>query len=245
MHPDEHLEALRRESAAFAAAARKGADDGRVPSCPEWTVADLVDHLGHVHRFFTNIVRTRSTTWVKPPDAGDASVDWFESGAAQLAAALEEAGPDSPAWNWSGENQRAAWQYRRMAQETAVHRWDAELAHGTPNSIEVELAIDGVDEMLDVFVPAGLREKGDGAADISVGGSVHLHATDSPHGEWIVRIEKGELLVGHGHEKGDVAVRGTASDLLLYLWGRVDTDRFEVFGDESILTQVKQHLVVS
>ena len=36
----------------------------------------------------------------------------------------------------------------------------------------------------------------------------------------------------HGHAKGDVALRGTASDLLLWAWNRVPVDdRFEVFGD--------------
>src|SRR5437870_448063 len=142
MHPDEHLEAIRRESAAFADAARVGfGSDGRVPSCPDWTMRDLVDHLGHVHRFFTNIVRLRATDWVQPPPAGDPSVEWFEEGAGGLVEVLEEAGVDSPAWNWSGENQRSRWQYRRMAQETAVHRWDAERAarHGGPTPIETEL----------------------------------------------------------------------------------------------------------
>jgi MDMPI C-terminal domain len=32
-----------------------------------------------------------------------------------------------------------------------------------------------------------------------------------------------------------VAVRGTASDLLLLLWNRVSADRFEVFGDAELL----------
>jgi hypothetical protein len=132
-------------------------------------------------------------------------------------------------WTFPGGGETVRFWFRRQAEETAVHRWDAQLAAtAAPEPIDVEVAVAGVDELLDVFL-ASRR--------VDLGGSVHFHATDSPHGEWIVRnADDGSVLVGHGHEKGDVALRATASDLLLWLWGRpVAESALEVFGDEAVL----------
>ena len=68
--------------------------------------------------------------------------------------------------------------------------------------------------------------------------TVHLHATDDvpDHaGEWMISVAD-EVTWSHDHGKGDVAVRGAASDLLLLAWGRLDpaADAFEVFGDGDI-----------
>lgn len=238
VHPDEHLAAIRTETNLLAVAARRGLD-AVVPACPGWDVASLLAHVGQVHRFWTGTLRQGDGTMGPRPEVPDSvTVDWFEAGAAELLADLEEAGPDRPMWNWSGRDQRARWLYRRMAQETSVHRWDAQSAHGVQEPIETELATDGVDEVLDVFLPAYLDDV-DNPGEVSLGGSVHLHATDTPHGEWVLRLDKGELLLGHSHEKGDVAVRAPASDLLLLLWGRVALDAVEVFGDAEILTRLR------
>lgn len=243
MHKDELIASLRADAAAFSAAAATGLT-ADVPSCPGWTVESLTNHLGRVHRWFTASVRTGTTEQLPfPKRPAEVSVGWFDEGAAELATALEDSEPDRPAWNWSGTNLTVRWITRRVAQETAVHRWDCQLASGRPDPIDTELALDGVDEVLDVFFPASLNElDAETRAAADLGGSIHLHATDSPHGEWLIRLDKGELLVGHGHEKGDVAVRATASDLLLYMWGRydyTDADRFETFGDTAVLDRMR------
>jgi uncharacterized protein (TIGR03083 family) len=113
-----------------------------------------------------------------------------------------------------------------MAHETTIHRVDAELAAGRPvGPIAPDLAVDGIDEVLTVFVPVfgPDRSPGDGR-------TVHLHATDT-EGEWLVRFDPGAVTVETGHAKGDAAVRGPAGELLLWLWGRRPLDGLEVFGD--------------
>ncbi len=119
-----------------------------------------------------------------------------------------------------------------MAQETAVHRWDAQAALGDPEPIEPELACDGIDEVLDVIVPSRLRGPED--AREGHGETYHFHRTDGP-GEWLVRFDAQGATVTREHAKGDVAVRGAASDLLLFLWGRLPGERLEVLGDASLL----------
>ena len=238
MHPDELLEAIRREGAALAEAL--GHDlSAEVPTCPGWTLETLANHCGRIHRWATAAVRSRATERPEFP-ARPPVIDheWVEEGVAELAAALEAAGPDEPCWNFMGQPPETRFWFRRQAHETSVHRWDAQKARrADPEPIETELALDGIDELVDVILPLGYS--GD-----DIGGSVHLHATDSPHGEWLIVTKDGELLVGHDHQKADVAVRATASDLLLWLWGRLPLDGpgFEVFGEPAVAARLREVL---
>jgi uncharacterized protein (TIGR03083 family) len=224
------LDAIRAESAALASAARKGLD-APVPSCPDWDVRELVLHTARVHRWVTEIVRTRAQErperFPARPD-GDIA-DWFERGADTLIVTLEAVDPDEPLWNWSRGPQAASFWPRRMAQETAMHRWDGESAHGSATPIDSALAVDGINEMFDVFLSSGRL-----ADDATLSGSLHLHAIDAD-GEWLVRIDGGKLAVTHEHAKGDAAVRGSASDLLLFVWNRVPASSLEVFGDDDVV----------
>jgi uncharacterized protein (TIGR03083 family) len=232
MHPDELLEAIRTDGAAVSAAFADAPRDLTVPSTPAWTTEQLVGHLGRVHRWVTAMVRTRAderAEFPKRPEVIDSQ--WFDEGVTELTAALEEAGPDEKMWTFDHGGGTSRFWYRRQAEETAVHRWDLQHALGKAEPIDTEVALAGVDELLDVFFhgrPAQL------------GGSIHFHATDSPHGEWIVTTDAddGSLLVGHGHEKGDAALRATASDLLLWMWGRpIDESGLEVFGEAALIEQ--------
>jgi len=245
--PDKafYLAALARDTQAFADTARRGMQPD-VPGCPGWTVHDLVIHLGDVYTFWTLVVESRAR------DAGpirerltpereqrnndpafrqpDFVLEWFQRCAGKLETTLAAADPDEPVFTWWPPDQRAGWVQRRMAQETAVHRWDIEQSHGIEQPIERGLARDGVDEALDVHLP-------DRVADTDVRGngeSFHFHQTDGD-GEWVVRFGPDGVLVSREHLKADVAVRGSASDLLLFQWGRVGAERLEVIGDISLL----------
>lgn len=236
MHPDELVAALRAESGVLARTAARDLD-APVPTCPEWDVRRLLNHLGRVHRWATTIVRVRAEEPPKfPPRPEVVDVEWFEEGVAELAAALEEAGPEEPIWTFPGGGGRSRFWFRRQAVETAIHRIDVQLAFGSHEPMDVELALAGIDEMLDVYLTP---RRGD------LGGTVHFHTTDSAHGEWTVLDDPdgSGLMIGHGHEKGDVALRTTASDLLLWLWGRpVPGDRLEVLGDATILERWRSNL---
>ena len=228
---DAQLGALWRDGLALADAAEQAGLDAAVPCCPGWTVADLLWHTGEVHLFWRTCV---AEGWEEPsayvePDRplGDMLVPWYRDGVQRTVEVLTTTDADAPLWTWTPTGRTAAWVVRRMAQETAVHRWDAEAAAGEPSSIDAELAVDGVDEFFEFFTGSAVE----GAA--AVGGTVHLHATDAD-GEWLVDAG---MQVRREHAKGDAAVRGTASDLLLLLWRRVGLDddgRFEVFGDADV-----------
>ncbi len=159
----------------------------------------------------------------------DVAVDWFCSAAEQLVTTLTVADPDEPVWTWA-QQKDVAFVCRRMAQETAVHRWDAESAAGDPSPVEAGIATDGVDEFLDMWLPGEERPFN------RPGESIHLHQTDG-EGEWVLYCRSEGIAVERSHAKGSVAVRAPASDLLLLLWRRVPPKDVEVFGDEQLLKE--------
>ena len=112
-----------------------------------------------------------------------------------------------------------------------MHRWDVESATTSPEPIEASQAKDGVDEVLDVFVPNRMQ------FDVLAGSgeTIHLHATDIDDGEWMLHLRPDRVDWESGHAKGHVAARGTASDLLLLLWSRLPPNRLEIFGDVKLL----------
>jgi uncharacterized protein (TIGR03083 family) len=230
MEVAHYVRHLRADGAALAAAARRDLG-ASVPSCPGWTVGDLVFHTGEVHRGKTLIVEQGLQSppeWESPKDLPDEHlVEWFEEGLEKLAQVLETSDPNQPVWNWSSRApQTVAFWPRRMAHETSVHRWDAQAAVGTPDPIDSDLAADGVEEFFFVHMP---EEESHRPLD----GTIHLHRTDGP-GEWFVRFDASGVNVTREHEKGDVAVRGPASDLVLLLWRRIRPQDVEIFGDAAV-----------
>lgn len=237
--PERYLEQLRSDGAALGAAAALDTS-ARVPGCPDWDVAALVGHTGVIHRWVAEILRTRaqerpSRRGFAPPEGGPAVLEWYSAGLDLLVRALEDTGPDAAVWNWARPTAPSAFWFRRMAQETAVHRWDAESATGTPEPVAQDLAVDGIAELLESFLP--LLPAAGPPPDL--GGSLHVHTTDT-EGEWTVRPGPGRLEVEQGHGRGDAAVRGAASDLLLALWGRPVFDRLETFGDPSVVERWRE-----
>jgi len=229
----EHIDVIRDESRALVAAAESAGLDARVPSCPDWAVADLLGHQGTVQRWAAGIVEARATEARFPADVGRPSdpaalPDWVRAGSAHLVDVLTSTPSDAELWTFAGPGAAAFW-FRRQAQEVALHRVDAELAAGTRSPLDAALARDAIDEFFDVIAPLRLRERmvGDGE-------TVHLHCTDG-EGEWLARLTPTGVEVERAHAKGDVAARGTASDLVLVLRGRRGVDAVEVFGDAAVL----------
>jgi uncharacterized protein (TIGR03083 family) len=216
--------------------------DASIPACPAWTMADLVWHVGQVHEFWREVVDRKLTDLKhftrdeRPSEAG--LLSWYRHGVTRLVDVLTAADPDAHVWTWSSQHD-VGFVIRRMAQETAVHRWDAEDAIGGQHVIPTDLAADGIDEFLQFFT----ARKADGAAPL--GGTVHVHTTDI-EGEWLVGDPRPDrdgnaLSLSYEHAKGDAALRGTAETLLLALWRRRTIDDLEVFGDRAIAERLLAH----
>jgi uncharacterized protein (TIGR03083 family) len=239
-----YLSFLRHDAEALLSAA-SGHLERPVPSCPGWSVERLVGHVGRVYRWTAAWVASGATPWDSPsasrgeapqveraPD-GEAVLPWTEAAVDLLVTTLEAVDPSSTVATWAGEQPAIFWP-RRMAIETALHRWDVQNATGDAAPVDPELASYAIDEFFGIILPQRAAE-GIEALD-AADRSLHLHATDIP-GEWLVtlRPRPRDMEVEHVHAKGDVAARGAASDLLLFLWNRGGVDRLEVFGERELL----------
>jgi uncharacterized protein (TIGR03083 family) len=237
MDPGAYLAAARANAAGLAAAARAAGPDAPVPTCPEWRVSDLLDHIRAVHAYVDGIVGSRATESparpvLAPVPEGEDPVSAFEAGAEQLLATLAAADLDTDVWNWSaGEPAPVTFWHRRMAHELVIHRADAESATGQQTPVDPpDLAVDGIDEFFEVILPRVSDRGGLGGLE----GSFHFHATDVP-GEWQVELAPGRLEVRRQHAKAAVAVRAPASELELFIYNRRPADGLEVFGEAARL----------
>ena len=226
-----------------------GADlSATVPTAPDWTLADLLRHIGGNLRAVEQAVRTgvgEHATDVGPGDDPAALDAWLAEGAEAAAATLRSAGPDAQAQIWDIRWPTAAWA-RRAAHDLVVHRADAAGTVGAAYRVDGDLAVDAVDEFLDLL--SGLAAAGAGAggagttagADPGPGGTVHLHATDADPGlpaEWLLVPDPPGFRWRHAHERATVAVRAPLADLLRVVTRRLppDADGVEVVGDRAVL----------
>jgi uncharacterized protein (TIGR03083 family) len=244
---DMWLEELRTDGEAFRAVVAEADPAADVPSCPGWTISDLVSHLGGQYGWVRNHLVRGMTTMPDVPrsdaaggPAPDDALTWWCEQFDSLVDTLDVLDPEMPAWNWAPQAKRAAFWHRRMAHETSVHRWDAQMAIGRAEPIAASLAADGVAEVLDTWLPAGRR-----AIEADATGLVALGATDVEY-EWNVRLRGGGVALldtetifdDDEHRPGAVA-SGSASDLLLALWGRVGFDVLDISGDEALLNALR------
>ncbi len=204
-----------------------------VPGCPGWTVADLLRHIGLVHRFAVAVVRAGGPELDQDAFDRDADVPgeealagWVRAGHRELVHTLTEAPADLSCWTfWPAPQSREFW-IRRQLHETAIHRIDAELAAGLPPTpLAPELAADGIDELLtglapfEPFYASTPRRLTVVAQDAGCAWTV----TIGPHPPAVVR----------GQEPADCTLTGPADALYGYVWNRTD-DGVAVDGDTAL-----------
>ena len=237
------------------AGALDGADlSARVPTCPDWSLRELVVHLGGSQRWVDRMVRARSPEELPeedtpgydgPSDSSPESlVAWLTDGAERLAEALREAGPATTMWSWTPQRDSGFWA-RRMAHETVIHRADAYAAiPGATYELAPDVAADCLDEWLDVVtLAASMADEDLRALRPRAGATLHLHATDGPEAlegeeaEWLIEITDDGPVWRRAHEKATVALRGPVTDVLRVFYRRLppETETVEVLGDAELL----------
>jgi uncharacterized protein (TIGR03083 family) len=218
-----------------------------IPACPDWTLRQLVTHVGRAHRWAAEITRTRSDVFIpfrevpdgKLPDDRAEQMAWLRSGAVRIVDAVREADSDL-VWSFAGPAPAVFW-IRRMAHETLVHRADAQLAAGAEPepAIDAEVAADAIDEWLTLLTRGILGDDRQTTA-LPAGVALHIHATEDGlggRGEWMIRHDADVLTVEPGHGKGDAALTGPAASLLLVLMRRrpVSDPAVTVYGDSAVV----------
>lgn len=240
----------------FAVAVASTDLEARVPSCPDWTAYDLVRHLGNVHSWAATIVETgrRAVGQNDEPPSRKPRVvsEWYAGKAEDLYEVLRSIDPEKPCWNFAFDTGGAGFWRRRQTHETTIHSIDLFGATGRDLEIETDLAADGVDEVLTVFLHR-MHHRGFPA---ELTAPVCLVATDTDRA-WTVTprpvvtdpaaavpaqprgssteaapalIEGPPLVVDRRHPQAD-QVAAPAAVLYQALWGRRPTSDLTLTGD--------------
>ncbi|WP_371629840.1 maleylpyruvate isomerase family mycothiol-dependent enzyme [Streptomyces sp. NBC_00341] len=243
------LRLIDERSTAFRAAIAAAPDlDAQVPTCPEWTLLDLVQHLGEGRRAWAATVAAGPDAVAKAecedappaPRERQAMLDWLAASTQELLDALREAGPDRGCWTWWGASQSprtCGAVARHQLQQIAVHTYDAQLTVGTPQPLPDEVALDGIEEFLFTCnaTPSPWPHKPT---------TIDYHATEGR--SWRLTVDgdgarstripaptaRGAL------EAAGLSVSGKAGELVLALYDRIGLESLEVSGDREIFDQL-------
>lgn len=225
--------------------------EAKVPSCPDWTAKQLAHHVARTYLYQVACIRTGEFPQQPPSVPADADpIGALNEGYAQLAAVFEERGPGERAPTWHGPDQTVGFWIRRMCLETVVHRVDAEQVAGLELApIPADVAVDGVDEFLDLFIGylsaqwaehfADVLARADPRPLLVTGGGRSWTLEAHPEG---VSVRPALAVPGSepsGEASGETATRieGEPEELLLWLWGRVGDRSVRREGDAALLEQ--------
>jgi uncharacterized protein (TIGR03083 family) len=232
--PDDYAVILGELQSEFAAALKQADPDLPVPSCGDWSVGDLADHLAGIHHWAAAMARDEDEVPLPVPlDL----VATYEAQAAELRETLAALGAETTGRILNGltEDGRGpvAFWFRRQVHETLIHLWDIRWALGleAPEATP-ELWADTVDEALTVMYPRQIALK----RTRKVVTRIELTATDVDHA-WAL---------GAPNAVQKVSVAGLARDLALLLWGRIPptSPGLNVTGDQAALAEALSRALV-
>jgi hypothetical protein len=133
-----------------------------------------------------------------------------------------------------------------MAQETVIHRIDAELAAGVePLPVPADLAADGIDEVLVCFLAYDSVAYSEClVADLADydGATVRI---DTESGSWLVQLGPDVVSVDRGSADAEAVIRGSEGAVLQWLWRRVGNSAVELEGNRAAVGKLHNLLGVA
>jgi uncharacterized protein (TIGR03083 family) len=229
---DEYLAALQLDAARLAEVAGMGLDLP-VPSCPGWTVEDVVRHTATVYLHKVECMQAGAAPDDWPPAELQRRepLELYDSATRELLEELISRSPDEVRGTWWPADQTVGFWYRRMALETAVHRVDVELAHDIVTPVDDRLAGDGIDEVLRIML-GGPWWADEFTTAEPIDDKVRVTAAGR---SWTATLSERAVQVSDD-DAGDVAVEvaGQPDDVYLWLWGRRGADSLAVTGNADV-----------
>jgi len=222
--------------------------EARVPTCPDWTVADLVRHVAEVYLHKVEMMRHGAHPEGWPPASflEEEPVGLLTRGYGELRAEFDARKPEDTSKTWYEPDQTVGFWVRRMAQETVIHRVDAELgARAQVTAIPGDLAADGIDELLVAFVQYGTTNWPEEFAELLKPAGDRLVSVVTPERSWALRLTSRDVRVDEAAAGTPAAVvEGPAADVLLWLWAR-GGESAAASGDEDTVALLRKVLVAS
>ncbi|MEZ5176577.1 MAG: maleylpyruvate isomerase family mycothiol-dependent enzyme [Acidimicrobiia bacterium] len=244
---EEYLDAVRSDGRVLIESAADAGMDAPVPTCPDWTVLDLVHHVESVYRHKTASVRDDhrdgSPPWVDVDDGAD--LGSLGGALSEMISVFERADLSLPSWTWCPHDHRADWWVRRMAHETTIHAADALAAAGRSHEIPQMLAVDGVDEILDEMLIGAPRwatlTPADGRIDLRSDGrtwSVRLATMVGTSPRTGIHYDEDALIL-EPDTQPDTVINADPSTLDLWLWGRATLPPSCVSGNGELVDRLR------
>jgi uncharacterized protein (TIGR03083 family) len=208
-----------------------------VPTCPEWTVNQLLAHLGHVQRWATAVLRAGIVGDPVPPrpkepgmleeaPEGLERLTWLGECTSELVDALEDIDDATECWTFFPAPSGRHFWARRQAHEAHLHLADTELAVGhSLHSISPALAADGIDEALTgYFARPGSNRSGE-----EFPYHIACEATDA-ESSWTIRVTDTSLEAVPRLEHADLVINAPAAAIFLLIWNRIDPSQVPSVG---------------
>jgi uncharacterized protein (TIGR03083 family) len=222
-----------------------------VPSCPGWTMTDLLHHLGEVYLDKVECMRHGRSPepWPPPELRTEPPLQLLDRAYAALTAEFSARRPEDHAFTWYPPDQSVGFWIRRMAQETVIHRVDAELASGDQVAeIPDDLAADGIDELLIAFVQYATATWPEDFPELAALAGGRTAAVTTPARTWLLRLASTGVRAGPGSTGStaspEATIAGPAPEVLLWLWNRGGQGATAT-GDGEMITLLRKVLVAS
>ena len=225
-----------------------------VPSCPEWTLAQLTGHIGTTQRWVSRLVSEGiadpgtafSLGWEDPPTESSAWSEWLSDGALGLEATFTGATDGRDVFDPSSGGDGLAFWSRRTFGEITVHRLDAALTLDRPYEIDKTLAAAAIQDWLATMASSGWAANVPGFTEAMRGdGQTISWVADDADQAWLLRRTDAPLVLTHDRGDADVTIHGPAAELLRIVSRRRPLDAAEsctVVGDRDELIHLIDHM---
>lgn len=225
-----------------------------IPTCPEWTLTDLVDHVGATQRWVSRLVgegisdagTAFSIGWESAPANPSEWGSWLLDGAQGVKATFAGATDDRVVWDPSGGGDGVAFWSQRAFGEISVHRIDAAFALDRDYQIAPTLAVAGIEDWLSTMASSGWAANVPGFADAMRGaGQTIAWVADDVDQAWLLQRTEAPLVLTHDRGDADVTIQGPARELLQVVSRRLPLDSAtssKVVGDRAELTHLIEHM---
>lgn len=240
LRPQQYFEIIDADTERLLEVAGRGLE-AAVPSCPGWTVADVVSHVAMVYEHKVRVMADNAfpDPWPPADFADRPALEFLREAKTDLFDEFARHETTDETTTFSSDDSTIGFWARRMALEITVHRLDAELAHDAATPVSAELAVDGVDEILRVMLAGPWW---DGMVDTAHPIDAVVAVETDGH-RWLCDVTARRISVrDHAATPPAVTISGDPEAVFQWLWGRAGDERVMLDGDRHVTADIRARL---